>query len=62
MSTSNIIYQVKARDSVGNHHIKGSYRDMAQAYRKADELTAQGIYQGVYVTPFNTKTGRIIIA
>ncbi|AHG87297.1 hypothetical protein F544_20690 [Bibersteinia trehalosi USDA-ARS-USMARC-190] len=59
---STVIYQVKARDINGNHIIKGSYSDKAQAYHKADEITAQGIYQSVYIVPIDPKTGRIIIA
>lgn len=58
---NNITYQVKARDSVGNHHIKGSYSDKAEAYRKADELTAQQIYESVYLVPIDRHTGRLVL-
>ncbi|WP_324682517.1 hypothetical protein [Bibersteinia trehalosi] len=59
---NNIIYQVKARDINGNHIIKGSYSNKAEAYHKADEITAQRIYESVYIVPIDPKTGRMIIA
>lgn len=67
-ANTGVIYQVFARDLLGNHLLKGSYASKSEAWRKVAELenttTPSGqtrIYDSVYLTPINPHTGQPVL-